>query len=187
MTKRSGGGDLSGGSTNYYKVEIKNPTTAEQPYMAECNDIIEALNMSFAEGNIIKAIWRMAAGRMNNGKPGTSYLYDAEKIEFYIQRILKNERTEDVLELEDLWVHNNLEAKIVTPPEGVEPTIDGAVEFLSRMAKTEGSIFPAGSAPLLATKPNRRPKPDPRELQDILDAAKEADEISYNTNDKEPT
>lgn len=175
MTKRSGGGDLSGGSTNYYKVEIKNPTTAKEPYMAECNDIIEALNMSFAEGNIIKAIWRMAAGRMNNGKPGTSYLYDAEKIEFYIQRILKNERADDVLELNDE----------VKPTESVESTIAGAAEFLSRMAKTEGSIFPVGQAPLLATKPNKRPRPDPKELQEVLDAAKEAD-FKYDTNDKEP-
>ena len=177
MTKRAGGGDLSGGSTNYYKVEIKNPTTAKEPYMAECNDIIEALNMSFAEGNIIKAIWRMAAGRMNNGKPGTSYLYDAEKIEFYIQRILKNERSEDVLELTDE----------INSTDSVEPTIAGAAEFLSRMAKTEGSIFPREGnhvASLLAVKPNRKPTPDPKELQEIVEAAKEAD-FKYNTNDKE--
>lgn len=79
---------LTGGSSNYYKVSVPNPTTAKEPYMTECNDIIEVLQMNFAEGNIFKAIWRMAAGRMNKGKPGTTYLYDAEKIQFYIERIL---------------------------------------------------------------------------------------------------
>lgn len=79
---------LTGGSSDYYKVHIANPTTpslnATSTYVAECNDIIEALELNFAEGNILKAIWRIAALRQGRGKPGvTSGLYDAEKIKFF--------------------------------------------------------------------------------------------------------
>lgn len=83
---------LTGGSSDYYKVHIENPTTLNSEYDAECNDIIEALNMNFAEGNIFKAVWRMAASRLGNGKPGNSYLYDAEKIEFFAQRLIKQNK-----------------------------------------------------------------------------------------------
>ena len=83
---------LTGGSSNYYKTFITHPTTLEEPYMAECNDIIESLNMNFAEGNIFKAVWRMAAHRAGKGKPGTSYLYDAEKIEFFAQRLIEQNK-----------------------------------------------------------------------------------------------
>ena len=80
---------ISGGSNDYYKTYIEFPTTLDEPYMAECNDIIESLDMDFAEGNIFKAVWRMAAGRKGNGKPGNSYLYDAEKIEFFAKRLIE--------------------------------------------------------------------------------------------------
>lgn len=54
----------TGGSSDYYKVTIKFPTnTFGLPYTAECNDIIEALGMNFAEGNAFKALWRRAAQR----------------------------------------------------------------------------------------------------------------------------
>lgn len=79
---------LTGGSSSYYKVKIERPTTLVDPYTAECNDIIESLQMNFAEGNIFKAIWRMAASRMGQGKPGTTYYYDAEKVEFFADRLL---------------------------------------------------------------------------------------------------
>jgi hypothetical protein len=78
---------LTGGSSDYYTVSIKNPTTpGKAPYEAECNDIIEALNMSFAEGNVFKAQWRKAALKMGQGKHGTTALYDAEKIVFFGNR-----------------------------------------------------------------------------------------------------
>jgi len=80
---------LSGGSNDYYRVHVKHPTTLGEEYDAECNDIIEALGMSFAEGNILKAVWRMTAARQGNGKPGNSYLYDAEKIEFFAKRLIQ--------------------------------------------------------------------------------------------------
>jgi len=84
---------LTGGSSDYYKVKVDNPTSPEiDPYTAECNDIIEALNLSYTEGNIVKAIWRMAKNRMGEGKPGVSNLYDAEKVEFFAKRVLSKEQ-----------------------------------------------------------------------------------------------
>ena len=84
--------ELTGGSSDYYKVEITHPTTGPAPYLAECNDIIEALGMNFAEGNAFKALWRRAAARKGNGKPGTSSLYDAEKVVFFGQRLVAQEQ-----------------------------------------------------------------------------------------------
>jgi hypothetical protein len=80
--------ELTGGSSDYYKVLVASPTTASEPYTAECNDIIEALGMNFAEGNAFKALWRKAAARLGNGKPGTTDRYDSEKIVFFGHRIL---------------------------------------------------------------------------------------------------
>ena len=84
--------EYSGGSVNYYKVEIRDPTTeGVQPYTAECNDIIEALDMNFAEGNAFKALWRRAAQRtLGLRKAGAKDdgLYDAEKVEFFGARLV---------------------------------------------------------------------------------------------------
>lgn len=87
--------ELTGGSSDYYKLFIAHPTAPYKfPYEVECNDIIEGLNLSFAEGNILKAIWRRAAQRLGNGKPGTDSLYDAEKMVFFAQRELAKETQE---------------------------------------------------------------------------------------------
>lgn len=82
----------TGGSVNYYKVVVKSPTTFEQAYWAECNDIIEALDMNYAEGNAFKAIWRRCAERQGKKKKGNNTFYDAEKIVFFAQRILEQEK-----------------------------------------------------------------------------------------------
>lgn len=80
----------TGGSASYYKVLVENPTSAAEPYVAECNDIIESLHLTFAEANILKAIWRQAAARMGRDyKAGTDAVYDAEKNVFFADRILK--------------------------------------------------------------------------------------------------
>lgn len=79
---------LTGGSSDYYKVRVHHPTTGPEPYLAECNDIIEALHMTFSEGNAFKAIWRSASARLGNGKPGTTARYDAEKVVFFGNRML---------------------------------------------------------------------------------------------------
>jgi len=80
---------LTGGSSDYYKVKVEDPTTEGiAPYQAECNDIIEALGMNYAEGNAFKAIWRKAAARQGNGKQGTTDLYDSEKVQFFGTRLV---------------------------------------------------------------------------------------------------
>jgi len=81
--------EYTGGSSNYYKVFVKNPTTLEAPYEAECNDIIEALDMTFAEGNAFKAIWRKAKARQGVQKKGyDNGLYDSEKVVFFGERMV---------------------------------------------------------------------------------------------------
>lgn len=87
--------EYTGGSVDYYKVEVKNPTTASEPYMAECNDIIEALGMNYAEGNAFKALWRRAAHRtLGKKKAGAKDdgLYDAEKVAFFGARLVEQSK-----------------------------------------------------------------------------------------------
>ena len=82
--------EYTGGSVSYYKVPVEHPTTPDrEPYVAECNDIIEALNMTFAEGEAFKAIWRMAAARQGRVKKSyTDGVYDAEKVQFFGGRMI---------------------------------------------------------------------------------------------------
>jgi hypothetical protein len=86
--------EYTGGSVGYYKTWISNPTTpGVKPYMAECNDIIEALEMNYAEANIFKANWRRAAARQGKQKRGyTDGLYDAEKMVFFSERVVVQEK-----------------------------------------------------------------------------------------------
>ena len=96
MTNKSDGStaEYTGGKVNYYEVEITHPTReGRDPYIAECNDIIEALGLSFSEGEAFKAIWRKGAARIKPGKRGhDGGLYDAEKASFYGQRMETIER-----------------------------------------------------------------------------------------------
>ena len=79
----------TGSSSDYYKVYVKNPTTLEAPYEAECNDIIESLKMTFAEGNAFKGIWRKAKARQGVKKKGyDNGLYDSEKVVFFGERMV---------------------------------------------------------------------------------------------------
>lgn len=82
--------ELSGGLNSYYLVEVSRPQRDDQPpYIAECEDIIGALDLNFDEGNIFKAIWRAANARKGNGKAGHLPKYDAEKVYHSAGRILK--------------------------------------------------------------------------------------------------
>jgi hypothetical protein len=88
----SGEQQLTGGRVNYYVVQVDHPQRADegvQPYQAECEDLIETLCMNPDEANIFKAVWRSAAARLGNGKPGLKALYDAEKIVHYGGRIVR--------------------------------------------------------------------------------------------------
>ena len=87
--------EYTGGSVSYYRVTVGRPTSEELgPYTAECNDIIEALGMNYAEGNAFKAIWRRCAAR-TLGKAKAGYkdgLYDAEKVVFFGERMVAQEK-----------------------------------------------------------------------------------------------
>ena len=80
----------TGKDVNYYLVDIPDPKRLS-PYTAECEDIIEALGMTFAEGNAFKAIWRSCAARtLGLLKPGHDVegIYDAEKVVYYGGRMI---------------------------------------------------------------------------------------------------
>jgi hypothetical protein len=80
----------TGLSVSYYKVEINNPTSGGNSYVAECNDIIEALSMDYATGNEFKAIWRRCAAKaLGVRKKGyDDDVYDCEKALFFAERNL---------------------------------------------------------------------------------------------------
>ena len=83
----------SGAHAAYYELTIQRPKSGGAAYKAECQDIIEALQMDFNEGNAFKAIWRRCAARsLGKVKKGNEDpLYDAQKIAFYGGRILAKE------------------------------------------------------------------------------------------------
>lgn len=82
--------ESSGGDNDYWVVEITDPKRLE-PYKAECDDIIEAFQMSYQEGEAFKALWRNGAMRLGKGKPGDSHLRNAQKTAYYSGRMLKQE------------------------------------------------------------------------------------------------
>ena len=80
------GGKLSG--DHYYRVRVSTPIAPDvKAYTAECADIIEALGMTFNEGEAFKALWRLAAARQGRGKPGNKAQYDADKVAHYGERV----------------------------------------------------------------------------------------------------
>lgn len=88
---------LKGGRVNYYIVQVTHPNRADEgvlPYQAECEDLIRALGMTFDEGNEFKSLWRTAAARQHNGKPGQSQIdqaiYDAQKRVHYASNDLRH-------------------------------------------------------------------------------------------------
>jgi hypothetical protein len=98
-------GQLTGGLVNYYLATVLHPQRPEQPaYVAECEDIIAALKMDFNEACEFKAIWRTAAARLGNGKPGQKALYDAEKRLHYAGRSVRELRLEQESIKADGWV-----------------------------------------------------------------------------------
>lgn len=77
----------SGGSCDYYRIPIDKPWTAKEAYVAECGDIMDKLEMTYAESNMFKEIWRSAAARtLGKIKAGHSEQRGAEKIEFFAKR-----------------------------------------------------------------------------------------------------
>ena len=78
----------TGGSVDYYKVQITRPLSGGQGYIAECLDIAEALKLTPIEFSIFKAVWRIAAARNGLEKEDNTALYDAEKAEFFSNVLL---------------------------------------------------------------------------------------------------
>lgn len=79
----------SGGSCDYYVKFVEFPMADnKQPYLAECGDLIEALEMTPNEANIFKEIWRTAAARQGKKKKGHTEVRAAEKLVWCSNRIL---------------------------------------------------------------------------------------------------
>lgn len=86
---------LTGHHVNYYVCPVPNPSRpGAPPYVGECEDFIIGLRLTYQEACVFKAIWRSAAARLGNGKPGATALYDAEKIAHYGRLIEKMARDE---------------------------------------------------------------------------------------------
>lgn len=82
---------LTGGKSDHYQVQMMVHCGDGKPDIEvqfDCNDLIEELEMNFAEGEVFKAVWRKAAARLGKGKPGHQPLYDAQKVEFFGKRMV---------------------------------------------------------------------------------------------------
>lgn len=85
----------SGSLNNYWLVNVKNPQRGGNPYQAEADDIIFALNMTFDEGEAFKAIWRTCTARLGYGKKDNTSLYNAQKLVHRSKRILQRAELEE--------------------------------------------------------------------------------------------
>lgn len=79
--------ESSGGDNDYWLLHIPNPKRLE-PYTVECEDIIEAMEMTFQEGEAFKALFRKCKIRMGDGKPGDSELRCSEKVQHFGARMV---------------------------------------------------------------------------------------------------
>lgn len=48
--------------------------------------------MSYSEGNVLKAVWRIAAAKQGKCKKGNNKYYDSEKIVFFGERLLEEHK-----------------------------------------------------------------------------------------------
>lgn len=81
----------SGGDVNYYSVRIDHPKRSErEPYTFEVEDLIQALNLDFHEGTVLKSLVRSATEReLGLVKQGGDAIRDAEKMIHSSQEILR--------------------------------------------------------------------------------------------------
>lgn len=127
--------EYTGGSTTYYQVDITHPSNEQaQPYTAECQDIIDALGMTFNEGNAFKALWRRCAARtLGKSKRGyTDGLYDAEKVVFYGERLVQLEQLQRKADGVD-------QGELLLPPAGPGP------EWFSHIGKWNETMVRKGA------------------------------------------
>lgn len=80
----------SGSHCEYYHCEVKHPQNPNQKvgYIANCEDIIQALGLTFDEGCEFKSIWRRGRGRQGFVKAESTALRDAIKAVHYAKRVL---------------------------------------------------------------------------------------------------
>lgn len=125
-------GKITGGFVNYYLAPVTHPQRKEQPaYVAECEDIAEALQLTPNEFCEFKAIWRTAAARLGNGKPDHKSLYDAEKRLHYAGRDVAKYKREleeegEVDLAKGVWLQHT--QRFV--PQGLTPKMRVVVQFL---------------------------------------------------------
>ncbi len=84
----------TGGLSGHYLADVLKPQRGGNPYQAECDDIIYALNMTFDEGEAFKAIWRTCTARLGYGKKDNTALYNAQKLVHRSKRILQRAESE---------------------------------------------------------------------------------------------
>jgi hypothetical protein len=72
----------SGFNVNYYSVEVRHPKRpGKAPYTFEVEDLIEAMDLNFHEGNVLKSLVRSVNERnFGASKKGSDYVRDAEKM-----------------------------------------------------------------------------------------------------------
>jgi len=125
-----------GGQVNYYLALLERRRRPDQqPCVVECEEIIEALKLTFDEACEFKAIWRTAAARLGTPKPGTNPLeqavYDAEKRVHYANQSLLTEKfkfnktkPDPILTPEEAMVQLN-RVPLVEPKKDVWHPYDG--------------------------------------------------------------
>ena len=69
---------------NWYKIDLPDLVDGQ----STCQEVIEALDLDFNEGEALKSIWRKARERQGHGKPGSTPKYNAEKVAYYGDRMV---------------------------------------------------------------------------------------------------
>ena len=80
---------------NYYQVQVLRPQNPDQkgvPYILNCEDMIQALDMTFDEGCETKSLFRRCRARQGFAKAESTAVRDAAKAVHYAQRILAHEQ-----------------------------------------------------------------------------------------------
>jgi hypothetical protein len=80
----------SGGDNEYWIAHVSHHKRLE-PYMAECEDLIELFQMTFQEGEAFKALWRKGQMRIGKGKPGDTLIRNSEKVYHFGGRMVAME------------------------------------------------------------------------------------------------
>lgn len=89
----------SGYHNQYYHCPVHRPQNPNQvePYIANCEDIIQALDLTFDEGCEFKSLWRRARARQGFRKAESTAVRDAHKAVHYAQRVLTYELAKELI------------------------------------------------------------------------------------------